>query len=70
MKKDDLMEELSVLQLKELIHLIKLGEATAAHHAVIRGLLKDNEIKINRASEGGDPLEELLATLEKDHGRQ
>ena len=61
--KDDLMEELSILQLKELINLIKIGEATAAHHAVIRGLLKDNNIKINRESEDGDPLEDLLKTL-------
>ena len=64
MNKDDLMDELSVLQLKELINLIKIGEATAAHHAVIRGLLKDNNIKINRDNVEGDPLEDLLKTLE------
>lgn len=63
MNKDDLMDELSMLQLKELINLIKIGEATAAHHAVIRGLLKDNNIKINRDHVDGDPLADLLQSM-------
>lgn len=70
MNKDDLMDELSILQLKELINLIKIGEATAAHHAVIRGLLKDNDIKINRDNIEGDPLADLLQTLETNNNNE
>lgn len=63
MDKDKLLEELSLIQLKELIHLIKIGEATAAHHSVIRGLLKDNGIEINKEHRDGNPIDEMLDTI-------
>ena len=64
--KDKLLEQLALLQLSELVNLLKSGEATPSHHAVIRGLLKDNSITINRDSKHGDPLAGLLEQLEKD----
>jgi hypothetical protein len=64
--KDKLLEELQLLQLEELIQLLKSGEATPSHHAVIRGLLKDNNVLINRESKSGDPLANLLEQLGSD----
>lgn len=63
MTKDELLEQLSMLQLEELIQLIKIGEATAAHHSVIRGLLKDNGVEVNQQHEEGNPLDELLSGI-------
>lgn len=64
--KDKLLEQLAMLQLEELIQLLKSGQATPAHHSVIRGLLKDNEIVFNRENKEGDPLASLLNQLEQD----
>lgn len=63
MNKDELLEQLSMLQLQELIHLIKIGEATAAHHSVIRGLLKDNGVEVNQQHKEGNPIDKMLDAI-------
>lgn len=59
---EELLSELALLQVKELTKLVKDGEATAGHFAVIRGLLRDNNIQIKSDSEDS-PMAELIGEL-------
>jgi hypothetical protein len=63
MDKEQLLEELSVLQLQDLISKLKTGEATAGHHSAINGLLRQNNIKLNLENKD-TPLTDLLQTLQ------
>ena len=64
MTKDELLEQLCIMQLEDLLALVKSGQASAGHHAVIRGILKDNGIKVNTEHDEGNPLVDLLKSIE------
>lgn len=64
MTKEELLEQLCLVQLEDLLTLIKSGQASAGHHAVVRGILRDNNITVNPAHESGNPLVDLLASIE------
>ena len=55
-----------MMQLQDLLNLVGSGEATPGHHAVIRGLLKDNGVIVNQEHEDGNPLESILAAIEAE----
>lgn len=64
MTKEELLEQLCMMQLEDLLALVRSGQASAGHHAVIRGILKDNGIKVNTESNEGNPLVDLLKSIE------
>lgn len=62
-RKEKLLEELSLMQLTELLNLLQAGEATAAHHSVIRGILKDNGVELNKSHPEANKLNDLLGSI-------